>query len=96
MIGKCHLRDLQNTSKKEKVKNRWDKDEKWKNYLSNITLPDGISQDKEKQILERYKRKFYIENVEKLPEECPFELQVVEPTEKHTASVIFLHGLGVS
>lgn len=46
--------------------------------------------------MERYKKKYYHENVEKLPEEFPLELHIIETTEKQTATVIFLHGLGVT
>jgi predicted esterase len=41
-----------------------------------------------------YKPKFYSENIEKLRPECPLTSYILEPTEKHTATVIFFHGLG--
>jgi predicted esterase len=44
----------------------------------------------------KYKRKFFSENIETLPVECPLTLYTIEPTEKHTASLIYLHGLGDS
>ena len=53
---------------------------------------------KKEEILKKYQYKFYSSNIEELPEpitQCPLSLIKIEPKETHTATLIFLHGLGV-
>jgi predicted esterase len=47
--------------------------------------------------MNKYKRKYFDQNVSKLPEfEPKYELVVVHPRAKHTATLLFMHGIGDS
>jgi hypothetical protein len=49
-------------------------------------------------MMKKYQYKYYSTNIETLPEpipSCPLSLIEINPKETHTATLIFLHGLGV-
>lgn len=69
--------------------NSWDEDEKWKQYLLNLTFPENTDIQ---PLIVIYKLKYYNQNVEKLPD--LLTSYVIQPKSKHSATVIFLHGLG--
>ncbi|KAL0491332.1 lysophospholipase II [Acrasis kona] len=76
---------------------KWDEDEKWKLYFNNLTIPESASEFQRGAIVEKYKRKFFSQNIGPLPSfKSVYELVEIDAQSKHTATLIFLHGLGDS
>jgi hypothetical protein len=76
----------------------FESDENWKQYWVNILIPDDISLVKKNEMMKKYQYKYYSSNIETLPDPippCPLSLIEINPKETHTATLIFLHGLGV-
>jgi hypothetical protein len=76
----------------------FESDENWKHYWENFLIPDDISFEKKNELMKKYQYKYYSSNIETLPDPippCPLSLIEINPKETHTATLIFLHGLGV-
>jgi predicted esterase len=75
----------------------WDTDEQWNQYLNNLTIPENISATQREGIINKYKRKYFSQKFVALPEfKSVYDLVQVKPKTKHTATLIYLHGLGDS
>lgn len=57
--------------------------------MLNLTFPEGVNQQ---ELIQKYKYKYYNQNIESLPK--LLTSYTIKPKTKHTATVIFLHGLG--
>jgi hypothetical protein len=65
--------------------------------LLNLTLPESASETQRTAIINKYKRKYFSQKIAPLPEfKSVYDLVLVEPKAKHTATLIYLHGLGDS
>jgi hypothetical protein len=63
-------------------------------YLNNITFPENIPNEKKEEKIKTLQKKFYEKNVEKLNfKESKLEILTISPKEKHTDTIIFLHGI---
>ena len=73
----------------------FDSNEQWKNYLENLTFPENLSEQQRISMIEKYKKKFYSQRVEKLSDfTLPYTQIEIPATTKHDATIIFMHGLG--
>ncbi|KAF0976248.1 hypothetical protein FDP41_004923 [Naegleria fowleri] len=74
----------------------FDSDEQWKLYLQNLTFPENLNDQKKKEMILKYKKKYYSQHVEKLVEfQLPYtQLEIAPMSPNHDSTIIFLHGLG--
>ena len=73
----------------------FDSNEQWLNYLTNLTFPENLSDEKKQALIHKYKKKFFSQHVESLSDFLLAYTQIEIPaTGKHDATIIFLHGLG--